>query len=133
MSPRPLIVAVACLSLTPYQTGQARPPAGGPTPEADWFRSLKQPGTDASCCDLSDCHRVRDQDVRTTGGHWEFKLTKESFRDTITDNQWHKVPEDKWLRNKDNPTGHLVICGNNWGAVGGGAFNVWCAIKPFMT
>lgn len=40
--------------------------AAGPTP-SEWYRSLIQPGTGASCCDISDCRPAR---ATFDGSHW---------------------------------------------------------------
>ena len=108
----------------------ARPPPGGPTPEAGWFRGLRQPQTGASCCDEADCHRIPDSERRQRNGHWEFLATRKTFR-SEADNAWHVIPETQWIPRSTNPTGALVVCskqyfdGNDWRLV------VLCAVKPF--
>lgn len=100
---------------------EARPPAGADleSPEAKWFESLKQPQSGASCCDISDCRKAP---VRDAGDHWEFLAVRAEYGGN-GDDQWHRIPEDKWLRGKTNPTGETVIC---WDP----RFGVLCAVKP---
>jgi len=100
---------------------QARPPAGADldSPESKWYQSLKQPQSGASCCDISDCRKAP---VRDAGDHWEFLAVRAEYGGN-GDDQWHAIPEDKWLRGKTNPTGETVIC---WDP----RFGVLCAVKP---
>ena len=72
---------------------------------ADWFRSLKEPGTEAttgdgvSCCSpASDC-QATDYDTDAEGRYW---ITAEGER--------IQVPPDKILQRADNPTGRGVAC-----------------------
>ena len=72
---------------------------------ADWFRSLKVPGTeeilnpaDASCCSPErDCQTT---DYETEGGRYWIKAEGERIQ----------VPPDKILQRTDNPTGRAVTC-----------------------
>lgn len=100
---------------------EARPPAGVDlnSPEAHWFQELRQPQNGASCCDVSDCRKVT---VRSAGDHWEFYADLGVFGGN-GDNEWHVIPETKWLRGKDNPTGETVVC---WDP----RLGVLCAVKP---
>ena len=72
---------------------------------ADWFHSLKEPGTEAttgggvSCCSpASDC-QITDYDTDAEGRYW---ITAEGER--------IQVPADKILQRADNPTGRGVAC-----------------------
>jgi hypothetical protein len=72
---------------------------------ADWFRSLKEPGTEAttgggvSCCSpASDC-QIMDYDTDAEGRYW---VTAEGER--------IQVPPEKILQRADNPTGRGVAC-----------------------
>jgi hypothetical protein len=113
--------AAGAVALVPWDFARARPPAGADlaSPEAKWFQTLKQPQTGASCCDISDCRKVA---TREASDHWEFYADVKEFGGS-GDNQWHVIPEDKWLRKKTNPTGETVVC---WDP----RFGVMCAIKP---
>jgi hypothetical protein len=98
--PRPVVIIAALLFLC---TGTAAHP---PDAEfADWFRSLKEPGTEgtpggvASCCSpASDC-QMTDYETDADGRYW---ITAESER--------IQVPPDKILQRADNPTGRGVAC-----------------------
>ena len=72
---------------------------------ADWFHSLKEPGTEdvtgtgVSCCSpASDC-QITDYDTDAEGRYW---ITAEGER--------IQVPPDKILQRADNPTGRGVAC-----------------------
>jgi hypothetical protein len=72
---------------------------------ADWFRSLKEPGTEGtagsgvSCCSpASDC-QITDYETDAEGRYW---ITAEGER--------IQVPPDKILQRADNPTGRGVAC-----------------------
>lgn len=84
-------------------------------PHRDWFRSLKQPGTEVSCCDVSDCKPV---EARTTNGRWE----------AFIDNRWVEVPDGKILQSKSNPTGSAVACYTALGE----SVHFFCFVTPPM-
>ncbi len=65
---------------------------------AEWYRSLTQPGTGASCCHNRDC-RITD-DWREVGPGFEVRIA----------GRWIAVPADKVLSERPNPTGHAVVC-----------------------
>lgn len=65
---------------------------------AEWFRSLKQPGTGISCCDESDCKRTR---ADWTGTGW-IALAPDG---TVVD-----IPPDKIIHDKQHPAGSAVMC-----------------------
>ncbi len=75
----------------------AKPPADADPALAPWFRSLLQPGTEISCCSLSDC---RETDYRVKADHYE----------ALVGGKWVAVPPDKILQRTDNPTGRAVVC-----------------------
>ncbi len=62
-----------------------------------WFKSLRQPGTGASCCDLSDCHPT------------EFEIAGDHYR-AVVNGVMVDIPNDKVLHNVGNPLGQAVIC-----------------------
>jgi hypothetical protein len=71
---------------------------------ADWFRSLKEPGTEGmiegstSCCSPEKDCQTTDYETDAEGRYW---ITAEGER--------IQVPPDKILRT-DNPTGRGVAC-----------------------
>jgi hypothetical protein len=72
---------------------------------ADWFRSLKEPGTEGmagsgvSCCSpASDC-QMTDYETDAEGRYW-----------IIAEGERIQVPPDKILQRADNPTGRGVAC-----------------------
>jgi hypothetical protein len=64
-----LAAAVIVLLLAALMTGslvrQVR--AADAPSKGEWYRSLVQPGTGASCCDVADCAPAR---AAYTNGHW---------------------------------------------------------------
>jgi len=77
------------------------PTAPDPNRRADplleeWYKSLKQNGSDKPCCSIADCREV-PYDIR--GGHYWI----------LVENKWWKV-EDSKILTVANPTGHAVAC-----------------------
>lgn len=72
---------------------------------ADWFRSLKEPGTGAgfsgpnSCCSLAEDCQMTDYETDAEGLYW---ITVEGER--------IQAPPEKILQRTDNPTGRGVAC-----------------------
>ena len=72
---------------------------------ADWFRSLKEPGTEeamggsVSCCSPARDCQTTDYETDRDGRYW---ITVEGER--------IPVPPDKILQHTDNPTGRGVAC-----------------------
>ena len=98
--PRPFGVFAILLSLCAGAV--AHPPDAE---FADWFSSLKEPGTEGatggavSCCSpASDC-QITDYESDGEGRYW---ITTEGER--------IQVPPDKILQRADNPTGRGVAC-----------------------
>lgn len=78
---------------------------------ATWFRSLKQPNTGMSCCDVSDCRRT-DADYR--GGQWW----------AVVENNWTPIPQEKQL-DKLSIDGDAYVCSGPRGTI-------YCFIPPSM-
>ena len=76
-----------------------------------WFRSLKQPVTGMSCCDVSDCRRT-EADWRA--GQWWAK---------VQDN-WTAIPMEKELE-KRSIDGDAYVCSGPRGTI-------YCFIPPAM-
>lgn len=64
---------------------------------APWFRSLRVPSSQNSCCDLSDC---RNYPVRSDGASYQ----------VFFNNRWVPVPTEAVSDRVDNPTGDYVAC-----------------------
>jgi hypothetical protein len=108
--PRRVIRAVAAASLIcGYQVplDAAPPPDGGDPALAPWFRGLRQPKTELSCCDRSDCRMVK---YRVIDGHFQAFIGGEFSRWQNPPYAWVDVPEDSVLHKHDNPTGEGVAC-----------------------
>lgn len=67
------------------------------SPYSKWFKSLKQPGSGASCCDVTDCKRT------------EFTIEGNSYR-AIVNGKWMDVPPEKVISNVGNPVGQAIVC-----------------------
>ena len=107
--PRRLIPAFAAASLIySYQTPlQAAPPPGADPDLAPWFRSLRQPNTDLSCCDRADCRTVQ---YRIIDGHFQAFIRGEFARWQNPPFAWVDVPDGSVMHRHDNPTGEGVAC-----------------------
>jgi hypothetical protein len=86
---------------------QAAPPPGADPDLAPWFRSLRQPNTDLSCCDRSDCRTVQ---YRIVDGHFQAFIGSEFARWQNPPYAWVDVPDGSVLHRHDNPTGEGVAC-----------------------
>jgi hypothetical protein len=75
----------------------AAPPPNANPALVPWFHSLLQPGTNLSCCSISDC---RATEYRIYHDHYEAQIGQ----------HWFAVPPDKILQRTDNPTGHAIVC-----------------------
>jgi hypothetical protein len=64
---------------------------------SDWFKSLKIPGNQASCCDIADCQPT-DADWRN--GQWWVRL----------DGRWRPVPHSKVLTTPVSIDGAAYVC-----------------------
>jgi hypothetical protein len=132
---RPLVVA-GFLSI--QATALAAPPEGADPNSSmgQWYRSLMQPNSNASCCGLGDCRPV---EARLTPVGWEIKLSlivgqlrKESGElDPVMADKWISVPNDKVLK-RENLDGRPIAC------VGGGDDpgippSIHCFIPPSGT
>ena len=78
-------------------SASAAPLPGADKSLAPWFHSLRVPGTQTLCCDISDC---RHYPVRADGTHYQ----------VLFDNRWVVVPTEAVSDREDNPTGDYVTC-----------------------
>ena len=82
-------------------------------PERDaWFRSLKMPGSNASCCSLKDCD-VTDA-RQEADGSWS----------ALVAGEWLAVPPDKVLASPLSIDGSAYICASQYSGT------VLCFIPP---
>jgi hypothetical protein len=100
-------LAAAILLFNCPTTLRAAPPPGADPDLAPWFKSLRQPQTNLSCCDRSDCRTVR---YRIMGGHFQAFIGDEFARWQNPPHAWVDVPETSVLHQDNNPTGEGVAC-----------------------
>jgi hypothetical protein len=63
----------------------------------DWYKSLKMPGTNASCCEIADCHST-DADWRND--QWW----------VVINGKWQRVPDAKVLASPPSIDGSAYVC-----------------------
>jgi len=85
----------------------AEPPEGADPALAPWFKSLRQPGTNQSCCDMADCRTVQ---YRKAGDHFQAFIGDEFPRWANVPHAWVDVPNANVLHRRDNPTGEGIAC-----------------------
>jgi len=102
-----------------------------------WYSGLKRPGTTASCCNVSDCHRTQAE-YRADG--WWARVGKPVYRSDAAGKvyvadwvllDFIHIPEDKILRQHDNPTGEAVICHSTPILIGVQPVILYCFVPPF--
>lgn len=74
-----------------------------------WFKSLRQPKTGYSCCDISDCRRA-DADWRN--GQWW----------AVVDGAWTPIPPEREL-DKHSIDGDAYVCASP-------TRRIYCFVKP---
>jgi hypothetical protein len=107
--PRGVIRALAAVGFVCcyHASARAAPPPGADPELAPWFKSLRQPKTELSCCDRSDCRTVQ---YRIVDGHFQAFIGGEFARWQNPPYDWVDVPESSVLHRHDNPTGEGVAC-----------------------
>ena len=136
---RQILTAIAvCLSLPAFAHDHNRPDLD------QWYRSLERPdrvgqysgagGT--SCCNLRDCHET---EAEYRGSEVWARLGYRKDGAWILLN-WMRVPEQKILKKKHNPTGSPVICHTlSWKKnmkemeTGPGGVEIYCFIDADQT
>jgi hypothetical protein len=78
-------------------------PAIAEETKGDWFKSLKQPITGASCCDISDCKRTK---AEFKGGQWWADVPGGGAKDA----QVTPIPNEKVLKDKFSFDGEAYVC-----------------------
>lgn len=100
-----VMAAVAALLLMPGGAGAAEQDRG------TWFKSLKQPLTGASCCDISDCRRAK---ADWQNGQWWADVQGE----------WTPIPREKELTKK-SIDGEAYVCS-------GYGRKIYCFVPPTL-
>ena len=88
-----LLTACVLLVLT-ASLGSAHEPG---MPFAEFFNSLKQPGSGASCCSIADCSEV------------EYRLATDGY-EALLENKWVHIPDQRVLHGQPNPTARGIAC-----------------------
>jgi hypothetical protein len=93
---------IAVTSLSALAIFMAMPTRGAPPENADpalaeWFQSLRQPGTGFSCCSISDCRPV------------SYRVGQNGY-EVLIEEKWRPVPPEKVLSARENPLGRAVVC-----------------------
>jgi hypothetical protein len=113
-------VAVAASLLINPAVAQESKPDYSDRQLNSWYKSLKQPGTTTSCCDISDCSPVES---RMAEDHYE----------ALIDDQWWPVPPDRIILKKENPTGSAVACWGRRYKASDGSPVFHCFVPPVET
>lgn len=92
-------------------------PEGSDGSLSPWFQSLERPDLPgASCCNTADCRMYEDRKVRITEGAYEIFI----------DGNWRRVPSERIVQNKANPTGQFVACYTP-------SLGILCLVRPAET
>jgi hypothetical protein len=97
----PRIALIAGLTIAAAGVALAAPPPDADPSLGPWFQSLRQPGSGASCCSISDCHRLTEQ---------QWRETADSGYEVEIRGRWVPVPRSRILNAVENPTGGAVAC-----------------------
>lgn len=87
-------------------------PAWGQQSRGDWFKSLKQPKTGYSCCDVSDCKQTKA--VWQGNGWWA----------EFPDGQVRPIPPEKILDKPKTIDGKAYLCSSPTN-------RVYCFVPPW--
>lgn len=93
----PALFCVVFMLLLAAGALRAAPPETGDASMHGWFESLKQPGSGVSCCSIADCRPV------------DYKMDSNGY-EALIEAKWVRVPDEKILHGKPNPTGRGVLC-----------------------
>jgi hypothetical protein len=77
-----------------------------------WFKSLRQPNTGISCCDVADCRRT---DANWHGGQWW----------AIVEGEWTPIPPEKEV-DRQSIDGEAYVCS-------GRSHRIYCFVKPSLS
>lgn len=81
----------------------------------DWFRSLKQPGTGISCCDISDCRRTQ---AKWHNGQWT----------AIVRGHPRNIPASRILKDTETIDGEAYVCASENGPAE--TATIYCFVRP---
>ena len=80
-----------------------------------YFKSLRQPKTNYSCCDISDCKQLDDDSAEYREGQWW----------AVVDDEWTPIPQEKVLTDKMPLEGRAVVCSSP-------TRRIYCFVRPLM-
>lgn len=83
----------------------------------DWFKSLKQPDTGMSCCDISDC---RQTEAKWVGDQWAARVRGVP----------RLIPNSKVLKSPHSIDGEAYVCASESGPPESAL--IYCFIPPTM-
>jgi hypothetical protein len=90
------------------------------SPLNSWYKSLKQPGRDVSCCDIADCHLVQSR-------------IKHKDYEVFIDDKWYVVPASIIILGKPNLAGSAVACWSPWRRSSDGSPIFYCFVPDAET
>lgn len=103
------VVVAVWASAAPAHDAKAMADAAmGDPARGKWFESLKQPGSGTSCCNLTDCHQTKAQ-----------QLPDQTWRAILHDykgDRWVAIPPDKVVKRPLSVDGEAYICNSEGGA-----------------
>ena len=79
-----------------------------------WFKSLVQPDTKLSCCDMSDCHQTR---AEWRGDHWY----------ALVEGDWTQIPPNKIVQTPKTIDGEAYVCNGTSGK----PVTIFCFVPPW--
>jgi hypothetical protein len=97
LRPPSAVLWLACFIVLGIGASLAAPPENADPALHGWFESLKQPGSGVSCCSIADCRPV------------DYKMDSNGY-EALIEAKWVRVPDEKILHGKPNPTGRGVLC-----------------------
>lgn len=99
------------------------PAIAGDADIGQWFKSLKQPATGASCCDIADCHAVEAEEQ--PDGRWKARIYDE----------WVPIPQSVVLGERSR-IGAAVACTSPplyYPGTSGPSFSIFCFAPPALS
>ena len=105
------LAALGCTTALAVVTTLAGPSAAWAEDRGAWFKSLRQNGSGASCCDISDCKRTKSR--WRDGGWW-----------SVLEGVETPIPPGTILHNKVSIDGEAYTC------FAPGSRRVYCFVPP---